>query len=124
MCDAVTNLNSRFLDVRNNYRSIDVLSPTRGKTAGRVVGLAARVINGMPTLIALHEEGILRLWDLVHHTRLMQHAISPADLPGKYTVVLSQCIVLIGSGGGGHLVSLGNVLPSRMHRLLATDDVG
>ncbi|XP_024389835.1 nuclear pore complex protein NUP160 isoform X1 [Physcomitrium patens] len=49
---------------------------SRGKSAGSVRSLVARLVNGSFFLFALHEDGTLRLWDLLHRYRVLNHPLS------------------------------------------------
>lgn len=49
---------------------------SRGKSAGSVRSLVTRQLNGSFVLFALHEDGTLRLWDLLHRHRVLNHPLS------------------------------------------------
>ncbi|KAG0622512.1 hypothetical protein M758_3G102700 [Ceratodon purpureus] len=49
---------------------------SRGKSAGSVRSLVTRQSNGSFVLFALHEDGTLRLWDLLHRHRVLNHPLS------------------------------------------------
>ncbi|KAL2608671.1 hypothetical protein R1flu_027244 [Riccia fluitans] len=53
----------------------------RGKGAAAVKCLAIQQVSGASLLISLHEDGSLRVWDLVQHTRQFhQVVVPPAEL--------------------------------------------
>ncbi|KAL3676747.1 hypothetical protein R1sor_026695 [Riccia sorocarpa] len=49
----------------------------RGKGAAAVKCLAIEQVSGASLLIVLHEDGSLRVWDLVQHTRQFHHVVVP-----------------------------------------------
>lgn len=57
---------------------------SRGKSAGSVRSLVTRQFNGSFVLFALHEDGTLRVWDLLHRYRVLNHSLSTErELEGR-----------------------------------------
>lgn len=55
---------------------------SRGKNAGPVQGLVISEYLGRNMLFAIHEDGYLRVWDLLTQSRILSHTISSEELTG------------------------------------------
>lgn len=54
----------------------------RGKTVGAVQDLVISEILGRKLVFSLHLEGILRVWDLSHHNKVMNHTMNVSTFAG------------------------------------------
>lgn len=74
---------------------------SRGKSATPVRSLITRDINGSSVVFVLHEDGTLRLWDILHRSRLLNYFLpSTPEFAGQYSSSSSlHCMVLMGAKG-------------------------
>ncbi|KAM0939366.1 hypothetical protein DsansV1_C21g0169861 [Dioscorea sansibarensis] len=56
---------------------------SRGKVAGSVLDMVISQVWGRNLVFVVHSDGALRVWDLVSHTRVLNHNISSHELSGS-----------------------------------------
>ncbi|KAJ0985190.1 hypothetical protein J5N97_003546 [Dioscorea zingiberensis] len=56
---------------------------SRGKVTGSVLDMVISQAWGKTLLFVVHSDGVLRIWDLVSHTRVLNHNISSHELAGS-----------------------------------------
>lgn len=74
---------------------------SRGKSATPVRSLITRQINGSSVVFVLHEDGTLRLWDILNRSRLLNYFLpSTPEFAGQYSSSSSlRYVVLMGAKG-------------------------
>lgn len=62
----------------------------RVKPAGAVQDLVMRDVHGKKLVFALHSDGLLRVWDLFLHSRILSHTLNILSLPSSPLSLLSM----------------------------------
>lgn len=55
----------------------------RVKPVGGVQDLVMHDMHGKKLVFALHSDGLLRVWDLFLHSRILSHTLNIPSLPGS-----------------------------------------
>lgn len=62
----------------------DILASCRVKLAGAVQDMVISEVCGRQFLFVLHSDGVLRVWDLSCHSRVLNHSMNIATLAGTF----------------------------------------
>nr|XP_011466909.1 PREDICTED: nuclear pore complex protein NUP160 isoform X2 [Fragaria vesca subsp. vesca] len=58
----------------------------RGRIVGAVQDLAISMVHGKPLIFVIHTDGVLRVWDLLFHSRLFSHKLNGPTMAGAALV--------------------------------------